>query len=85
MKKKNQKGITLIALIITIIVMMILVAVSVTVALQSGLFRATSKAARDTREKAEKIAQDKYAEFLNYYMETGDYNEAAKLIGAKHI
>jgi len=54
MKTKNQKGITLIALIITIIVMMILVAVSVTVALQSGLFSATSKAARDTREKAEK-------------------------------
>ena len=35
---KNQKGITLIALIITIIVMLILVAVAVTTAVQSGLF-----------------------------------------------
>lgn len=34
---KNQKGITLIALIITIIVMLILVAVAVTTAVNSGL------------------------------------------------
>lgn len=35
---KGQKGITLVALIITIIVMLILVAVSVTVAINGGLF-----------------------------------------------
>ena len=50
---KNQKGITLIALIITIIVMLILVGVSVTVALNGGLFETAqdtvdrTKAARD--------------------------------------
>ena len=38
MKKKNNTGITLIALIITIIVMLILVAVAVNTAVQSGLF-----------------------------------------------
>ena len=35
---KNQKGITLIALIITIIVMLILVAVTISVVLNGGLF-----------------------------------------------
>ena len=34
---KNQKGITLVALVITIIVMLILVGVSLTVAIQNGL------------------------------------------------
>jgi len=43
---KNQKGITLIALIITIIVMLILVGVSVTVALDGGLF-STAKTSKD--------------------------------------
>ncbi len=38
MKKKNDKGITLIALIITIIVMLLLVGVTLNVALQGGLF-----------------------------------------------
>ena len=35
-----------------------------------------------TRQKAEKIAQDIWTKFLSYYSETGDYNIAAKLIGA---
>lgn len=39
----------------------------------------------ETRQKAEKIAQDKYAEFLTYYNETGSYHKAAKLIGAEKI
>lgn len=45
---KNQKGITLVALIITIIVMLILVTVSVTVALQSGLFNAAKSGVQKT-------------------------------------
>ena len=50
---KENKGITLIALIITIIVMMILVAVSVTVALDGGLFGTAKKAGSETQLKAE--------------------------------
>ena len=50
---KQNKGITLIALIITIIVMMILVAVSVTVALNGGLFSTAKKAASETQIKAD--------------------------------
>ena len=48
---KGQKGITLIALIITIIVMLILVGVSVTVALNGNLFE-TAKEARGRTNNA---------------------------------
>lgn len=48
---KEQKGITLVALVITIIVMLILVGVSVTVALKGGLFD-TAKQARDNTNTA---------------------------------
>ena len=46
---KGQKGITLIALVITIIVMLILVAVSVTVALNGGLFTTADEAVNETK------------------------------------
>ena len=45
---KQQKGITLVALVITIIVMLILVAVSVTVALKGGLFTTAKSATSST-------------------------------------
>jgi len=55
MKKfKAQSGITLIALIITIIVMLILVAVSVTVALNGGLFKTAKEATSQTDIEKEK-------------------------------
>ena len=49
---KKQKGITLIALIITIIVMLILVGVTVNVALNGGLFEKAETATKGTEEKA---------------------------------
>ena len=59
---KGQKGITLVALVITIIVMLILVGVSVTVAINGGLFTnartgvtATNEAAKQERNLAEGI------------------------------
>ena len=55
-KTKENKGITLIALIITIIVMLILVGVSVNVALNGGLFK-TAKAATEKTNDA--LAQEK--------------------------
>lgn len=48
MKKTQEKGITLIALIITIIIMLILVGVTVSVALNGGLFDTAKKAAQGT-------------------------------------
>jgi len=52
MTLKNQKGITLIALIITIIVMLILVGVTINVAINGGLFEKAETATRATEEKA---------------------------------
>ena len=64
---RTQKGITLIALIITIIVMLILVGVSVTVALNGGLFE-TAKKAADKFSQAE--AQERMtAEWVTAYAE----------------
>lgn len=51
---KEQRGITLIALIITIIVMLILVGVTVSVALNGGLFDAAKKAASETQLASER-------------------------------
>ena len=50
---KEEKGITLIALVITIIVMLILVVVSVTVALDGGLFNSAKSARDNTTNEAE--------------------------------
>ena len=47
---KGQKGITLVALVITIIVMLILVGVSVTVALNGGLFNNAQNAVDQTSD-----------------------------------
>ena len=52
-KLRENRGITLIALIITIIVMLILVVVSVTVALNGGLFDTAKRAGSETQLKAE--------------------------------
>lgn len=51
---KNQKGITLVALIITIIVMLILVAVSVAVLINSNLLGAADSATNKYKEEAGK-------------------------------
>ena len=51
---KKQKGITLIALIITIIVMIILVMVSVAVALNGGLFTKAQSASKETQAEADR-------------------------------
>ena len=48
---KGQKGITLVALVITIIVMLILVGVSVTVALNGGLFDTADEAVNLTNQE----------------------------------
>ena len=57
---KTQNGITLIALIITIRVMIILVGVSVSVALNTGLFKSAQGAAKNT--EAERVNETKISE-----------------------
>ncbi|HJJ03683.1 MAG TPA: BspA family leucine-rich repeat surface protein [Clostridiaceae bacterium] len=67
---KNNKGITLIALVITIIVMLILVGVTVSAAINGKLFDTAKKAAKDTENaKQEEIeyiknVEDKIDEIL---------------------
>ena len=51
---KGQKGITLVALVITIIVMLILVGVSITVALKGGLFDTAKQAKTEYETEATK-------------------------------
>ena len=51
---RDQKGITLIALIITIIVMLILVVVTLTVAFQTGLFDRAGEAAQNWSDEQQK-------------------------------
>jgi len=53
MNKRCEKGITLIALVITIIVMLILVGVTITIAVNGGLFNYAQKAAVETNEALE--------------------------------
>ena len=55
-KIKEQKGITLVALVITIIVMLILVAVSVTVAINGGLFTKAKEAGNSWEAQAKEEA-----------------------------
>ena len=63
LKKSNNSGITLIALIITIIVMLILVAVTVNTAVNSGLFGHAKNATqcwKSEEEKESNIGNDNY-------------------------
>lgn len=77
---KGQKGITLVALIITIIVMLILVGVSISVALNGGLFTKARTANEETRaaQVKEAMALAK-ADILSEYYDptTPKYQDAA--------
>ena len=53
----HSRGITLIALIITIIIMLLLVGVSITIAIKGGLFDVAKRAAKET-EEAKKLEQE---------------------------
>ena len=67
--KNDQRGITLVALIITIIVMLILVAVTISIALNGGLFDKARTASRETRiaQANEAIALAKADLVADYY------------------
>ena len=67
---KQNKGITLIALIITIIVMLILVGVTINVALNGGVFETAETAANSTTVEAEKEALS-MAAIAAWEVETG--------------
>jgi len=72
---KNQKGITLIALIITIIVMLILVGVSVTAAINTGLFKTASGVSKNTEAEKENelVISDGQANLDGTYIDINNY------------
>lgn len=75
---KNNKGITLIALVITIIVMLILVGVTIKVATEGKIFTYASNAVKET-----KLAQRTEQEILNGIFTTDEikYNSIDDFIG----
>ena len=75
---KGQKGITLVALIITIIVMLILVGVSISVALNGGLFTKGRDAARQTKQAqvSEAVALAKAELLARFYSAKTDADRA---------
>ena len=73
--KKNQKGITLVALIITIIVMLILVAVTINVALNGGLFTRAKNASTQTQKEAEK--EELISSVFDGYDDNGNFSISA--------
>lgn len=80
MKKSN--GITLIALIITIIVMLVLVSASVAIALNGGLFNIAKQAVGDTesgRKKEELLATGKIKIDGKWYNSPDDYLNNRKI------
>ena len=52
---KNQKGITLVALVVTIVVLIILATISITIALNGGLIKKTEDAAKLQEQKDEEF------------------------------
>ena len=79
---KDQKGITLVALIITIIVMLILVAVTISVALQGGLFQKARDAATGTKQaQLKEAATLAKAEVMADYFDTGATVNASTFAG----
>ena len=67
---KNQKGITLVALVITIIVLLILATVAITMAIDSdGLFAKANKAATDWNA----AVQDEYTTLDNLMTEANKH------------
>ena len=83
---KNNKGITLIALIITIIVMLILVGVTVTVAINGGLFQKTKEAAKGTtiEKTKEQIITDIVAKMADKSGTSITENELKEIVAPKY-
>ena len=74
----NKNGITLIALVITIIVMLILVGVTINMAVNGGLFSYAGNAAHDTelaKQEEQKIAEGRLEVDGKYYKTLDDYLE----------
>ena len=88
--KKNQ-GITLIALVITIIVMLILVAVTITMAVNGGLFGYARNASVETKQRRDEeleianIESGKSADELVNYVDNGTGNYGGRVENKRRL
>ena len=76
MPKNKNKGITLIALVITIIILLILAGISISALTNQGLFKNAQKAKETTEEaqRKETALLDQYESELNKYVENGRWD-----------
>ena len=82
MLKNKDKGITLIALVITIIILLILAGISISVLTNQGLFK-NAKIAQNATEKAEKEQGQRLNEYedeINKYLNNANEDEKIGLI-----
>ena len=82
MLKNKDKGITLIALVITIIILLILAGISISALTNQGLFK-NAKAAQNATEKAEKEQGQRLNEYedeINKYLNNANEDEKIGLI-----
>ena len=82
MLKNKDKGITLIALVITIIILLILAGISISALTNQGLFK-NAKAAQNATEKAEKEQGQRLNEYedeINKYLNNANKDEKIGLI-----
>ena len=70
--KKEQKGITLVALVITIIILLILAGISIATLSQTGLFE-KAKDAKGKSINAQGVENNTLGEYENAFNEYGNY------------
>ena len=70
--KKEQKGITLVALVITIIILLILAGISIATLSQTGLFE-KAKNAKGKSINAQGVENNTLGEYENAFNEYGNY------------
>ena len=71
---KENKGITLVALIVTIVILLILAGISISTLTNTGIFE---KAKDETIENFKKIEEEKYQVFIDGYV--GEIDETGKI------
>ena len=76
-KKKNIKGITLVALVVTIIILLILAGISISVLTQTGLFEKAKQAEQKSKDaqELENLTLGSYENSINEIISTGSREE----------
>lgn len=74
MRSKNEKGITLVALVITIIILLILAGISISAITNTGIFQSAKEAEQKSEDAklTEKTRLDEYESEINKYLPTGN-------------